>query len=348
MLRGMRQENAWIGRGQVWWLAAAETQRMRWLPMLAVLLASGVAPTGGQVTQETVRHPNVQRYREGTAEFSAYTDANGERVYHGSCKSWYGSGQISMEANYDHGKRHGDYVEWDPDGKMARRCKYSCGQYDGPFEEWHENGTKATAGFYSKGTAVGLWIRWNDNATKRFEVYNDIRGNALLEIDWQSTPGFRRDTVNTWQDGEKTRQTARWYGPDGALAAQGVYKEGRPWDGSFFEDDTILALSCGEGKVWYSKGRRWEGTWRFQFGPLDDSFTRERVFRGTYRQGKPWMGTFVELVVAPGKTGAHVYLAKSYEEGELVSQQTYTVPVRDRPTKTQALDTIEALFKDGE
>jgi hypothetical protein len=101
---------------------------------------------------------------------------------------------------------------------------------------------------------------------------------------------------------------------EGAIKARGESRDGRPHDGAFYDwwtTDQKALVTYKKGKrhgaaiSWYENGqRRWQGaydndvpagTWRHW------DAKGNLVAAGTYRNGKPWVGTFIERFQPPTK-----------------------------------------------
>lgn len=99
---------------------------------------------------------------------------------HGTCITYYTSGQILKEETYQSGVQHGPFVEYHKRGKKKAEGSFKYGQYDGPFELYLESGASEVRGRYVEGLKDGSWIMFNNDGTMQV-VTNFKLGEKVSE-----------------------------------------------------------------------------------------------------------------------------------------------------------------------
>ena len=141
----------------------------------------------------------------------------GERVelprhFTGTWRTWYSHGQVRTERNYVAGVLHGVCSEWDEVGRLVSSGEYDDGEYSqGSFRSWYQMDDDAKTRCYCITTYSlrrphGSYTHWTAEGQPLIE------GNHIND---------RRS--GTWR---------RW-DVSGQLIAEGEYRKGQPWNGSF-------------------------------------------------------------------------------------------------------------------
>lgn len=95
----------------------------------------------------------------------------GEKLKHGTHKTYFDNGRLKAVTNYDHGSLSGSYQSWYANGEKAVSGKYVADQQDGKWNWWHENGMRKAIANYKQGKAEGETLAWSDSG-KRITATN--------------------------------------------------------------------------------------------------------------------------------------------------------------------------------
>lgn len=71
---------------------------------------------------------------------SFYKDIIPSRIYEGTCRYYYGDGQLFAEGNYTSGFKNGTFKFYHPNGKLGARQFYKWGMATGHWQSWDEQG----------------------------------------------------------------------------------------------------------------------------------------------------------------------------------------------------------------
>jgi antitoxin component YwqK of YwqJK toxin-antitoxin module len=134
----------------------------------------------------------------------------------GLWRSWYKDGERMAEATLVAGTLHGRCREWNRNGVLIAEGEYRHGyQYEGTFRVWY-------------------YIH-NDLNKHSYEITTFRRGIRDGPCsDWTKT-GVRLSEGQYRQD--RREGLWHWWWIDGKLLAVGEYREGRPWNGAFADDE---------------------------------------------------------------------------------------------------------------
>ena len=125
---------------------------------------------------------------------------DGRVLEHGRDTSWYASGQLEWEREYDHGEATGHWRAWYedgtprseqtfgsaeltpvrwwyPNGQLSSEGPALSGVRDGEWTQWHSNGNKSARGNYRLGKREGPWTFWNEDGSLKetVEYRDDLR-----------------------------------------------------------------------------------------------------------------------------------------------------------------------------
>jgi len=219
-------------------LAAPSTQSVRcrstgvvplwWLGLLGACLLSGCWSSGGppqtKIEVREARSSDGRLFWRG--EF--YITRRGEAVEHGKKVWYYDNGQPMREAWYAYGKMDGPSTEWYLYGG-ARKTEGQFGSnlMTGRWIHWFGEGRKAWEALYSADKLVGTKRSWYYSGELWSEEDYDW-GRITAARSWYRNGGRLREEA--FKDGVK-HGPARYWTEDGELLAEGIWREGKPWDG---------------------------------------------------------------------------------------------------------------------
>lgn len=103
-----------------------------------------------------------------------------EDLPHGSCVTYYESGQVLKEEVYQDGIQNGPFTEYFKRGKAKAKGHFTNGQFDGPFELFFETGASEVRGMYVSGLKDGTWIMFNQDGSMQV-VTNFKLGEKVSE-----------------------------------------------------------------------------------------------------------------------------------------------------------------------
>jgi hypothetical protein len=134
-----------------------------------------------------------------------------------------------------------------PNGMMASRYYYYMDNDGkriphGPSETWYENGVLATRREYRDGRLNGIAKVYFRN--RELHQYS-FRNNAPHGPSVAYHPNGKKKWECRYKDGVLDGEFAH-YDEDGKLIVRGLYRRGRPYDGTFLVGQRILHLRQGE------------------------------------------------------------------------------------------------------
>jgi antitoxin component YwqK of YwqJK toxin-antitoxin module len=235
------------------------------------------------------------------------------------------------------------------------------GKPDGLWTEWNYCGLRKMHSIMYKDD-IKIWQRsWTPSGKEFFgEFKNDLPWNGVFEEEFawgayfdDTTGNGRGSKYTSFADGIENGP-ALWYGEkkDEILLAEGIYKNGKPWQGSFVIP--ILDPLTHTVFLWEIKS--------FQAGVPDGEvyyYAAEEIARtpetrghrvykmvkqnhsGIYRNGERWQGMFVQLFRGKKILWEQLF----YKEGKVVSKK-YTAVYSGLDNQTAII--LGWLTADGE
>jgi len=287
---------------------------------------------------------NKYRYENGTINYIAYCDTNGNII--DSAELVYGYGKVSLKGvsgkkyftgGYLNGVLHGAQTLYYPNQQVYQKSTYFMGYVDGELLQYHTNGKLSRKRYYFHGDKTGTWENYNYRGEKvsAFE-YKDAFNHG--KNTWFYSDG-KPETVSSVYEGKKHR-ASYYYAPDGQVRLITYFIHGNIIGYSYMGAngkpvDTIF-LSKGDGhvKAFYPNGKVscefdyksnfWNGPYKVYYP--DGKLLEESIFEG----GEEVAPT--RTYYANGKLKSEVnYIqglisgeAKEYNNlGILISKETY-------------------------
>ena len=183
-----------------------------------------------------------------------FVDADGRDVLDGPFVEWFPDGKKRIEGDYRHGLLDGPLVEWSGStGKAVREERWKNGLQDGDFVEYDDDGKKTSACTYRYGKIVSPKRFFNRRgAVVREEVYDD-KGELWEVTLWHANGarklqghfrGWYKDTKFLWGATGNMKKDGRWayWDASGTLVAEGVFRDGMPWEGICGDVDRSSSL----------------------------------------------------------------------------------------------------------
>ena len=161
------------------------------------------------------RYIYLWQYCRGKEEALNWPDG-----FTGTWTSWFlGGGR--RETSFRNGIPHGKDEYWYGEGQERFVQEIRNGVKEGPALFWYPNGRLRHSRWYEGGELNGPSIFWHENG-------------RLKEISWR----------RHW----KLHGRQRLWDPDGKLKADGVWRDGSPWEGTFADwtdDDSVVKRFTG-------------------------------------------------------------------------------------------------------
>lgn len=198
-----------------------------------------------------------------TERRSYYVNAAGEKVLHGPDFQFYENGKVALEVPYRHGQMNGLLVEYDRySGEKVREEQFREGRREGLSVEWHYPGHKASQCTYHNDRIVGSRLHWNSkNGALSFQETYDANGDLAEVTAWydngqlEKRGRFKGVWPDVWGGPQVAgRRDGRWtyWNQDGKVAAEGDWKDGKPWEGTCIVPRQSGSLFVGEKAVYHN------------------------------------------------------------------------------------------------
>lgn len=120
-----------------------------------------------------------------SAKLATYS-ATGEKIKHGSYRTYFENGQLMSVGSYDRGSQTGSFESWHANGEKAASGNYVAGSQDGAWSWWHENGMRKASATYKRGRADGEVLAWSDSG-KRITSPKPEVGNDKVQAEFTAT-----------------------------------------------------------------------------------------------------------------------------------------------------------------
>ena len=164
-----------------------------------------VAPTGeGRLAADDKGLEVVEeRWPDGKLKSQAQVrrDPDGNVVKHGTYRSWYENGQITVRGQLVDGKGEGTWVYWHPNGRKKADGQWHNDMAQGLWTYWYENGWKKAEKHWVDGVLNGPCTTWYDNSQKA-EVSNLVDGKPHGLIQAWDRQGVSLPAV-MWEHGKR-------------------------------------------------------------------------------------------------------------------------------------------------
>ncbi len=92
--------------------------------------------------------------------------STGEKVKHGSYRTYFDNGQVMTAGTYNRGVLTGTFESWHANGEKAVSGSYVDGSQDGTWNWWHENGMRKATATYKQGKADGEVLAWSETGKR--------------------------------------------------------------------------------------------------------------------------------------------------------------------------------------
>jgi len=168
----------------------------------------------------------------------------------GAETSYYTSGKVRSEVNYENGVQTGRSVYYYANGNKDSEIDYADGEKHGYGKFWYAHGQLRTEGWYQEGTAQGIWFEYDElGVLKAKTTYRD-----------DDMDGYREE-----------------YFPNGKINNIAQYKLG--WIENYIQFDTLgkeinrceFKLGNGKIKTVYVNGKL-AGEGEYKYGDLDGPY----------------------------------------------------------------------------
>jgi len=190
---------------------------------------------------------SVREFDEQGQLIAEYYELSDDKL-DGSYKTWYSSGQIKAELNYDKGESEGKQREYFESGNPSLTAFYRNHQKEGEFKQWHEEDKLAFQGTYRDGKEDGAFLEWYSSGQlkvrKTFKMglhHGDHREwykNGQSKLSARFDKGHRDGPVRSWDEeghllfegdfgGDHPVKTHIWYFPDGTKKEEIFFVTGK-------------------------------------------------------------------------------------------------------------------------
>ena len=190
-------------------------------------------------------------------EGASYTEFK-DGMRNGIDYHWHTNGVPWIEQHYSNDVAVGWYRRWHPTGQLSGEVEIKNGEFafrDGQIS-WHDDGSVASRRYRLPGTNRWLTISFYPDGKPQQIDYNrksdeytpdtliSWHTNGLIQEMFVYEDGEHRANMCWHENGKKYRESfpvtndvsvARMWKPDGSLVAEGLYKGGKPWSGTFPE-----------------------------------------------------------------------------------------------------------------
>ena len=186
--------------------------------------------------------------------------------YTGPWRSYYPSGKLMALAHFVKGRGHGRYTEWHenakkrlegtmvedrpearcliwwPNGRLRAETFYVKGRLHGKSTYWRRDGTREIVLPMASGKIHGLVTEWHPNGAKAAACVHRL--GMKVKTRKEGAPNGRLIEIRHYQNGKISGKTVSLF-PSGKVRAVGIYKDGKPEDGS------CLLKANGRLRVFY-------------------------------------------------------------------------------------------------
>ena len=127
-------------------------------------------------------------------------DQDGNPVKHGTYRSWYENGQITVRGQLVNSNGEGTWVYWHPNGRKKAEGDWRNNMVQGLWTYWYGNGQKKAEKHWVDGVQNGPCTTWYDSGQKaKVCSFVDGKPHGLLQT-------WNRDGVSlpssTWEHGK--------------------------------------------------------------------------------------------------------------------------------------------------
>ncbi len=246
-------------------------------------------------------------YMDGTLQMKGFSTSSNKSVFQGDVIWYYPNGSITVHKTYEHGKLTGEESSYFKDGSLMSKGVYKNGKpFEGTFylsstskdkTASYENGVlKSYNTFFEANKKVAKQTLYNARGFYEHTIYfrpngdslsiaNDFRGTSEIPkksnkiiLSFNKNNNVDRVVFVKYSVKKEDVLTETLTDVDGNLIAKGVYKNGYPENGKFFEGyrlTTYVDKYLNGETIFY-----------------DDAF--DEIARGIYHKGKQRNGTFYE------------------------------------------------------
>lgn len=120
-----------------------------------------------------------------SAKIATYS-STGDKVKHGSYRTFFDNGQVMTVGSYDRGALTGSFESWHSNGEKAVTGNYVAGVQDGAWNWWHENGMRKATATYKRGHTEGEVLAWSDTGKRIANPKAEI-GTDKTEAEFTAT-----------------------------------------------------------------------------------------------------------------------------------------------------------------
>jgi len=160
-------------------------------------------------------------------QFYVVETDDGSFVRDGEYRTWFPSGQIERNGQYEEGKREGNWKGWYSNGQMEFDYNIVNDTLVGSFIRWHPNGQKRIEGVKINNfpwNESGVWTSWYENGQVLSKENHSKEGRLTgIQTYWHSN-GQKSKEVN-YLDGMKDGSFITW-NYDGKLVINRLFQNG--------------------------------------------------------------------------------------------------------------------------
>lgn len=199
-----------------------------YLVLWCLVCVVGCGPTMAATSQPV--QTEEQRSDDGRLRLqrSYYVDKNGQKVPHGPETTWFPNGQRACLVSYRDGKLEGLLTEWSASGQKLREGLFLDNKETGLWQGWQPSGELAWSCVLNQGSIVGSKTYWYPNGKhSREEAFGK---DGMLESITQWSESGQKLLQGAYSRGKKDGRWVYW-DEKGAVEADGIWKNGSPWDG---------------------------------------------------------------------------------------------------------------------
>lgn len=189
-------------------------------------------------------------------QFYVVETDDGSFVRDGEYKTWFPSGQIERNGQYQDGNRIGEWKGWYKNGQMEFVYNFKNDTLEGSFIRWYSNGQKRIEGIKINNfpwDEIGIWSSWYENGQILSKENHNNEGKLdKIQIYWHSN-GTKSKEAN-YLDGLKEGPYQCWNN-SGNLYFDRTFKE---------DSDTNLPVTYKSAKG-YKLELNPDGTFTYKY-----------------------------------------------------------------------------------
>ena len=233
-------------------------------------------PDGSDITSNGQHAAVLRMFHTNGSKYLDVPVVNGK--LHGSCECWYPNGHRARLGQFEDDVPVGVWLRWNAEGRFEGNETFSgTGDLTGTWSAWCPvSQTVAILSHMSHGKMNGSITWWNTNGMveaigryadgNRDGVFIHLYPNGQLQSQGTFVADKRQGKHTLWFPNEREAcvysftndvpLSVRSWNPRGEVIAEGEFRNGHPWQGSFPYHDLepwryVLGLSVGDSALLY-------------------------------------------------------------------------------------------------